>query len=86
MSSLHRQSNGVCDFHGVELSRQSSVAETPYSGTYLPPFLPVLLCVIPAVLVLSLLLLLLLLLNKLIFEELIAEVQTLCTLYFWEVT
>jgi len=42
-----------------------------------------LLYVIPAVLLL--LLLLLLLLHKLIFEEIIAEVQTLCTLHFSEV-
>jgi hypothetical protein len=37
MSSLHRQSNGGCDVDGVEFSRQSSVAYTPYSGTHLPP-------------------------------------------------
>jgi len=78
MSSLHRQSNGGCDFDGVEFSKQISVANTYYSGTYLPPYLPMLLCVISTLL----LLLLLLLLHKLLFEELIVEVQTLCTLQF----
>jgi hypothetical protein len=81
MSSLRRQSNGGCDVDGIEFSRQSSVADIPYSCTYLPTYLPMLLCVFSL-----LLLLLLLLLRKLIVEELIAAVQTLCTSHFWDVT
>ena len=44
MSSLHRQSNGGCHVGGVEFSRQSSAADTPYSGTNLPAYLPMLVC------------------------------------------
>jgi hypothetical protein len=41
MSSLYRQSNGGCDVDGIEFSKQSSVADTPYSGTYLPTYVAV---------------------------------------------